>query len=426
MLLVRLCRCRPVFRQIPTFLRAYATTEQAYIPPAQLEDVAPPTYRNNPNSWRRKDKPASPAYYTTRPSFYETIATLNDALQAARLALRDRGLYPLPAHALAALPEYPTLYMNQVDMAATLADGQRLTTTRHRRVIDILSDLHECRRIARAAALADLERGLDGVIEVFERPNKEARLAQGKRKPVAFDEYGRSYTVGRRKESSARVWLIPTVPFEQQVSGAPSGLAEEGKESVNDLPVTQILVNNTPLPQYFPHLSDREAILRPFKVAGVLGAYNVFALVRGGGTTGQTGSIVTGIARGILAQEHRRAQLISEHIQTNYLEPINRELAGVDPALVERMETMGLDMTMSMADLEQMNERAGDSEEGRVMSLVRARREKLEAVRRAREAAEKVELVLRRSKLVRRDPRMVERKKTGLAKARKRYAWVKR
>lgn len=34
--------------------------------------------------------------------------------------------------------------------------------------------------------------------------------------------------------------------------------------------------------------------------------------------------------------------------------------------------------------------------------------------------------VLKRAKLLRRDPRMVERKKTGLAKARKAYTWVKR
>lgn len=48
-----------------------------------------------------------------------------------------------------------------------------------------------------------------------------------------------------------------------------------------------------------PKLSDRERIIRPFKIAGLLGAYNVFALVRGGGTTGQSGAVAHGIAKGL-------------------------------------------------------------------------------------------------------------------------------
>jgi len=105
---------------------------------------------------------------------------------------------------------------------------------------------------------------------------------------------------------------------------------------------TEILVNGMPLSKYFPLPADRERVVRPFKLTGLLGAYNVFAIVRGGGTTGQSGAVAHGIAKGLAA-----------HVPD-------------------------------------------------------------------------VELVLRRSKLSRRDPRMVERKKTGLAKARKRYAWVKR
>jgi len=318
-------------------------------------------------------------------------------------------------------------------MAGLLGDGPKLTMTRHRRLVALLGEVHDCRKIARAAGLVKLEQSLDGIIEPFERPNKEEQLNQGKRKPVKFDEYGRSYTLGRRKESSARVWLIPTVPFEEHVVASPSSSSEiaaqeDAGASVNDLPVTQILVNNTPMPQYFPNLSDREAIIRPFKVAGLLGAYNVFALTRGGGTTGQTGSIVTGIARGLVAQEHRRASLISEHIHTTFIEPINRELSQVPPTLLAQVESeiktaeaSGMGMHTEM-----MGAREDSSEVEQIRRLVEARMEKEAEVRKAREAAETVELALRRSKLTRRDPRMVERKKTGLRKSRARYSWVKR
>jgi len=182
---------------------------------------------------------------------------------------------------------------------------------------------------------------------------------------VPFDEYGRSYTVGRRKTSSARVWMIPVQQSQSEVAAPASsdaevadvllGLAESPSKS-NPLsstsktnaksPVTVtttiVLVNNIPLAEYFPIPADRERIIRPFKITGVLGAYNVFALVRGGGTSGQSGAIATAVAKGIAAHE---------------------------PG---------------------------------------------------------VEAVLRAAKLMRRDPRMVERKKTGMPKARKRYTWVKR
>jgi small subunit ribosomal protein S9 len=105
---------------------------------------------------------------------------------------------------------------------------------------------------------------------------------------------------------------------------------------------TTILVNNLPLNQFFPLPTDRERVTRPLKVAGALGKYNIFAIVRGGGSTGQSGALGHGIAKGIVAHE------------------------------------------------------------------------------------QELEVMFRRAKLTRRDPRMVERKKTGLAKARKRYAWVKR
>lgn len=50
-----------------------------------------------------------------------------------------------------------------------------------------------------------------------------------------------------------------------------------------------------------PHVDDRERVVRPFRVAGLIGAFNVFALVRGGGTTGQSGAVTLGIAKALAA-----------------------------------------------------------------------------------------------------------------------------
>ena len=50
-----------------------------------------------------------------------------------------------------------------------------------------------------------------------------------------------------------------------------------------------------------PSINDRETVIRPLKVTGLIGAFNVFAIARGGGTTGQAGSVSLGIAKALAA-----------------------------------------------------------------------------------------------------------------------------
>ena len=50
-----------------------------------------------------------------------------------------------------------------------------------------------------------------------------------------------------------------------------------------------------------PHVSDRERVVRPFRIAGLIGAYNVFAIVRGGGSTGQSGALTLAVAKALAA-----------------------------------------------------------------------------------------------------------------------------
>ena len=80
--------------------------------------------------------------------------------------------------------------------------------------------------------------------------------------------------VGRRKESTARV----------RVSNG-TGI---------------FTVNQKPLEEYFTRLGDTEIILSPFDAAGQdRSTYDVSVIVRGGGVTGQTGSVMLGLARAL-------------------------------------------------------------------------------------------------------------------------------
>ncbi|KJA20708.1 hypothetical protein HYPSUDRAFT_141836 [Hypholoma sublateritium FD-334 SS-4] len=289
---------------------------------------------------RPKPIPTSPNFYTTRALFYDQLTQLERAVGRSEAFLRHHHLLPLPDFARASLPPLQPVWKDPLEMSNEFKT--KLSTPRYRKVVKILNQLNDFQRIAKTGGCPQLEDRLRAILSMYESSKKEALLSRGKRKPVVLDEYGRSYTLGKRKTSSARVWMIPVQQPDASQSETPEALLL-GTEKQN-LPVTTttILVNNMPLNQFFPLPADRERITRPLKVAGALGKYNVFALVRGGGTTGQSGALLQGIAKGIVAH---------------------------DPAL----ETM-----------------------------------------------------FRRVKLTRRDPRMVERKKTGLAKARKRYSWVKR
>lgn len=137
-----------------------------------------------------------------------------------------------------------------------------MTPSRYRRVITLLNQLDEYKRIAEVAGVNDLAGRIAELLGTFESDNKAAILASAKRKPVAFDEFGRTYTSGKRKESSARVWVIPvqkpevaeeaTSKAQPQLNlpaSAPAVSAFNNPQPVQ-VTTTNILVNNVPLNKY--------------------------------------------------------------------------------------------------------------------------------------------------------------------------------
>lgn len=87
------------------------------------------------------------------------------------------------------------------------------------------------------------------------------------------DADGRSFGVGKRKESSARVWIAPGTG--------------------------NMAVNLKPHVHYFKNWSHRRDMLLPFMATGTLGNFDVWATVQGGGQSGQAGAIRLGVARAL-------------------------------------------------------------------------------------------------------------------------------
>lgn len=83
----------------------------------------------------------------------------------------------------------------------------------------------------------------------------------------------KTYATGRRKSSTARVFL-----------SAGSG---------------NITINSAPLDQYFGRETARMVVCQPLEVAEVLKSVDINVTVKGGGTTGQAGAIRHAIARAL-------------------------------------------------------------------------------------------------------------------------------
>ena len=83
--------------------------------------------------------------------------------------------------------------------------------------------------------------------------------------------------VGRRKESVARVQLIP------------------GKGD--------FVINKRPYEKYFLRETDRIIIKQPLDVTNNKDKYNVIANIRGGGLSGQAGALRLGISRALISMD---------------------------------------------------------------------------------------------------------------------------
>ena len=83
------------------------------------------------------------------------------------------------------------------------------------------------------------------------------------------------YATGRRKTSTARVFLKP------------------GKGS--------LVINGKKADEYLKRMQSKMVILQPFEAVNMLGKFDIMATVAGGGENGQTGALRLGIARALTA-----------------------------------------------------------------------------------------------------------------------------
>ena len=111
----------------------------------------------------------------------------------------------------------------------------------------------------------------DAEVEVAEHiPDAKPKVAPN---PTGKAKGGYWWGTGRRKSSVARVRIKPG----------------SGK----------LVVNKKELNEYFKRDQDRNAVMAPLKAVKAEKLFDVFINVKGGGTTGQSGASLLGVARAL-------------------------------------------------------------------------------------------------------------------------------
>ncbi|KAF9901230.1 37S ribosomal protein S9, mitochondrial [Linnemannia zychae] len=194
-------------------------------------------------------KPESPSYFTTNPVYNELIVNLDYAYRQFRPVTR---------------PSKTAVRPNWLGKdALTKAVGvSSLKTSQYRLIVSKLNQL---------ATLSPRPAPVEVLFSRFAKT--EEQMGRGA-KPRVVDAMGRALATGRRKEASASVYVVEG----------------EGK----------VMINGQEGGEYFKKTQDLDSLLKPLEVTSLLGKYNVWALVQGGGTTGQAEAISLGIAKALM------------------------------------------------------------------------------------------------------------------------------
>lgn len=198
--------------------------------------------------------PASPSYFSASPDFTD------DLLEVEMLRRRYEKLPTIPT---LQLPR--TYWITFLQYRAQV--GEPISSTKYQKILKCLKRMNRIH-----PTLMPPE-----VRELLEYYKQQRDPNENRPRPRVIDRHGRATGTGRRKSSSARVWLV------------------EGEG--------EVLINGKSLTAAFTRPHDRESAVWALKATGRLDKYNVWALVQGGGTTGQAEALTLGVARALLVHE---------------------------------------------------------------------------------------------------------------------------
>ncbi|OMJ21665.1 37S ribosomal protein S9, mitochondrial [Smittium culicis] len=260
--------------------------------------------------------PDSAAYFTGNSRLYDLKVGLDKLLDHNRETLGHRvrtGVSSktwLGKDKLEKKLEMPLKKQQYADIIARVSELTRIQLNDFNRseVVNVV-DYFKSEKYTSAYMLAKRKKSLEDLAQKTAADGAQADAAQtdaparsSKNPLVGYkDDLGRFYALGRRKSSSARVWIVPVKPIQptahqvdaQQQSEQPSEQPTDAYHHPN------LLINGRELSDYFKLQLHCESVIFPLLVSNSLQAYNVFVIARGGGVTGQAEAAALAIARAI-------------------------------------------------------------------------------------------------------------------------------
>ncbi|KAJ3030409.1 UNVERIFIED_CONTAM: 37S ribosomal protein S9, mitochondrial [Siphonaria sp. JEL0065] len=209
---------------------------------------------------------ADATFFTGNPNYFSLLLRLNTLIRQHGLPMRDESVY---AH-IEALPQW----MSKLEM--TKLKQFRLSDSMYEDLIHKLNVLF---------SVPEKSESLRLLLQEYVRPGLD--LVTPLKAVRSLDEFGRAFARGSRKTAMAQAWVV-------KGSG-------------------EVYVNGIHLAEYFSELKDREIIVRPFEIAQALGAYNVWAVVQGGGQSGQASAIAVAVARALAVHQPDQQEVFQQH-----------------------------------------------------------------------------------------------------------------
>jgi small subunit ribosomal protein S9 len=247
------CLPRQRFLQRPSSKSFSASSRVAAIASPEIDFDADNEFTELPHINARL-VPESPSYFTGSPQFIDNLLSL-------QTLLRKHETLPVLPPAQAPRVAWRTLvdYRNLV--------GESVKAAKYQKIIRILQRLNQ---IHPSLMPNDVKVALSHY-------KRDINPQLNSPRPILIDRFGRALAAGRRKSSVARAWVV------------------EG--------TGEVLVNGKTLAEAFGRVHDRESAIWALKATERVDKYNVWALVEGGGTTGQAEALTLAIAKALLAHE---------------------------------------------------------------------------------------------------------------------------
>ena len=198
--------------------------------------------------------PVSPSYFSRQAEFQD-------------LYLRLVAL----SHKYASMPTVPAeqrqrvAWRNRFDYRLTI--GETVKASDYKKCLAMVKRLHAIHPTLRT----------DEIEVAMQHFKKPVQPGDNVATPRPVDEHGRGLGVGRRKSSTARAWLV------------------EG--------TGEIQINGKSLADAFGRIHDRESATWALRATERLDKYNVWAVISGGGTTGQAEAMTLACAKALMVHE---------------------------------------------------------------------------------------------------------------------------